>query len=236
MLKKEITPKNSRLTIGFKCKECLHFAKHPKFEKLCSKLGVLANADAPACFTPNVYSLQKHSPDVMNHLGLLIKDFSAPEARILIALLRSKKVYERYGLAFGMPVYVRFGADFLGNYYRGYVIGVAPHGEPMVYVTSDMNRKQSNKTVIMALLPDSILTISEFKKKRDELIANKKLKDPNPTVFGKPVRKKHVDIDYEPPTLETVPTSWFDAYSTRTLKDSSKKLKKEKDGSLTYKI
>lgn len=235
MLKKEAGLASPKLTIGHKCSECLHFLKIAKFEKVCSKLSVLGNANAPACFNENVYVLQKHSPDIFNQLGLLLKDFSSAQSRILIAVLRKKKTYERYGLAFGMPVYVKFGADYLGNYYRGYVISVSAHGDPMVYVTSDMNRKQSNKPVIMALLPDSVLTISQFKKKRAELLAGKKLKDPTPTIFGKTISKNKVSINYEPPTLENVPASWFDAYARRTIKDS-KRLKKEKDGSLTYKV
>lgn len=234
MLKKEAN-QSSKLVIGFKCGECLHHTKYAKFEKICFKLGVLAKASAPSCFTPNVFLLQKHSPDVLNQLGLLIKDFSSAQARILVGLLRSRKAYERYGLAFGMPVYVRFGSDYLNNYFRAYVISVTVHGEPMVYVTSDLNRKQTNAPAVMALLPDSVLTISMFKKKKQDLTKRKLLKDPKPTVFGKPVKGKKAEIDYEPPTLENVPASWFDAYARRTLKDS-KHLKKNKEGDLTYKV
>jgi hypothetical protein len=242
VLKKEQTASN-KLQLGFKCGECLHHEKYSKFEKPCIALGVTKQASAPSCFTPNVFRLQKHTPDILNQLGFLLKDFSSADARILLGLLRSKQTYEKYKLMFGQPVYVRLGQDYLSNYYLGYVIGVAGHGNPMVYVTSDMHRTQIANPAIMALLPDSVFSTVTFKKKRAQLKQNNLLVDPKP-LFNKRQASKAKADTYEVPTLESVPASWFENFSDRTRATAIKgktattkrPIKRELDGSLSFSV
>lgn len=226
MLKKDDTA-SSKIVIGLKCGECFHYEKYAKFEKPCSKLGVTRKANAPACFTPNVFALQKVAPDILAQLGFLLKEFTAPQARILLSLLRSKRTYDRYGLAFGQPVFFRLGQDYVANYFRGFVVGVTSHGEPMVYVSSDMNKKQIGTPNMLALMPDSVFSVSKFKAHRTKLIDSGKINDPNPLPLFKKVHPKTVSIDYEPPTIESVPDHWFDAYSrpgnTMPVKGAQKK-------------
>jgi hypothetical protein len=50
MQKKKIIPISPKTSIGFKCGECLHFARLSKFEKPCSLLGIKAFANAPTWF------------------------------------------------------------------------------------------------------------------------------------------------------------------------------------------
>lgn len=227
MLKKE-AKQTARLSIAWKCGDCIHFQKFAKFEKVCSKLGVTDKALAPSCFSPNVFALQKVAPDVLNQIGLLVKDLSTTQSRILMGVLKSRKAFQRYGLAFGMPVYICFGADYLNNYYKGFVIGVASHGDPMVYVTSDLNKAQINRPAILALLKDSVYNVVKFRAKKQELIKKKRLNDPKNTgIFGSNIKKPTVDVGYEPPSMDQVPASWFDAYARRVGKKQSKKGKLE---------
>ncbi len=206
--------KSAKITFTPKCGDCMHFDHYAKFQSVCSKLGVLKNRLAPPCFTENVFVLQKQSPDVLNQIGLLLKDFTPSQARILLAILAKKKKYKEYGLAFGMPVYFHLGSDYLNNYFKGYVVGVANRGEPMVYVSSDLNKKQVNKPAMLALYPDSVFTISQFEKKKKSLADNNRLNDPKITTIGKKNKTEISDVfDFEPPTLEAAPASWFDIYS-----------------------
>lgn len=214
MLKPDTDTTSSKVVIGFKCGECLHFEKVSKFEKPCSQLGVTRHANSPGCFSPNVYLLQKVSPDIFNQLGLLLRNFTSPQARVLLALLRSKKAFDKYNLAFGQPVFFHLGDDFLSNYFRGFVFGVVTHGEPLVYVTSDMNKRQVGTPGLLMLLPSSVYTVSAFRKKRQQLLTTGRKDDPKPLPFlTKAKARKPVPVDYEPPTMESVPDAWFDAYA-----------------------
>jgi len=233
MLKKPES-KMAKLAVHFKCGDCIHFEKYPKYEKVCSKLGVERHANAPICFSPNIFKLQPLPSDVLNQIGLLFKDFTTSQARILFALLKTKKTFARLGLAFGMPVYICLGPDYLSNYYRAYVIGASVYGDRVVYVTSDLNRRQVSKATIMALLPDSIFTVSKFKRKRKVLGKKGRLVDPGSSFIMRGVKKKEVTIEYEPPTMETVPASWFDKFS-KQVGSSKKKIKNLKKG-LEFKI
>lgn len=232
MQKKEITA-SSKLSLGFRCGDCLHLDKISKFEKVCSKLGITKNALAPACFAPNVFELQKVTPDILNNLGLMIKDLNSTQCRILLGLLKARKSFERYHLAFGQPVYFHVGQDYLSNYFKGFVVSVSSFGEPTVYVTSDLNKKQVAKPAMLVLSPESVFTISRFKKKKDSLVKRNLVNDPKPFYFMKKVHPKEVDVSYEPPTMESVPDSWFDVYAGGKGKDKAQNkspIKKVKSG------
>ncbi len=233
MLKREGS-QSSKFTIQHKCGECLHFDKIAKFPKLCSKNGVMRNADAPSsCFTPNYFLLQDLSPDTLNQLGLLMRNFTPRQSRVMISLLRNKKQFDKYGLAFGMPVYVALGSDYLSNYYRAFVISVSTHGDPCVFVSSDLGEKQLSSPCIMSLLPDSVFTVTQFVKKKADLIRRNRIKDPSPnTVWAKKAAKK-ANEEYEPPTMDTVPASWFDSFAKRSTE--TLKIKKVKGG-LEFKV
>jgi hypothetical protein len=225
LLKKEIPIKV--VGNGNKCGDCLHFEKiaHSKYPKPCIHLGVGKKANAPNCYDDNVFLLQRVEPDILNQIGLLHKDMNSSQSRILANTLRRRKQFRRAGVAFGMPVFVCLGRDYLNNYYKGYVIGVQNHGEPLIFVTTDLNKKQVAKPAILSLLKESVLNVQEFARKRRELIKKKHLNDPDNSFMGTKIKKNKADEMYEPPTLETVPETWFDLYAKRKVKPGSKGLK-----------
>jgi hypothetical protein len=147
--------------------------------------------------------------------------------------LNQNKVYEKsYGLKFGQPVFFRLGTDYLVNYFKGYVIGVATAGEQQVFVTSDLGGDQRHKPVVATLMRDSIYTNTAFRKKRFQLEAESRYVDPKP--MYKPVAKK-VDSSYEIPSMENAPEEWYASFGARL--KSSKKLKRGKNGKdLTFKV
>lgn len=231
---KSADTKPAKLVLNMKCGDCVHFEHYAKFEKPCSKLGVMKFRDAPDCFMPNVFAFQRMSPDILNQIGILFKDFTPSLARILMGLLYKRKAYSRYGLAFGMPVYFHLGSDYLNNYYRGYVVGVnSRNSQPIVYVTSDLSKKQVSNPAILALFPDSVYNIVAFKKKRQALTEAGRMNDPKMMLTGS--KKKPVaDIGYEPPTMDSVPASWFDLYSKAGKEKAP--FKKGKDGTIEVKV
>ena len=107
-----------------RCGDCLHFKHISKFEKVCNTLGIKQFAEAPTCFSPNIYVLTKKNPDTLHQLGMLLRDWTPAETRVFMALLRQKIVMDKnYGLQFGQPVMFKIGGgDYLSNYFKGYVI------------------------------------------------------------------------------------------------------------------
>ena len=237
MLKKSEIPVTSKHVLKYKCGDCLHFGGADKgiakFESVCSKLGVKRFADAPSCFFGNVYVLAKKEPDRLYQIGMMFHDFTSREKRILMSLLKASPSFEKkYNLAFGMPVYFYLSRDYLSNYFRGFVIGVAVTGDPKVYIASDLNGRQRGNPCTVSLYRNSIFSISEFKKKKEQLIKSGRLKDPTPLSKDMKMPKK-VEADYQPPSMETAPAEWFDRFDKRL---SYKKMQKEKDGSLRFKV
>jgi hypothetical protein len=244
MLKKTKVIPLSKSSINLKCGDCLHFALNAKFEKPCSELGVKRFTEAPNCFSPNVYLLGKKNPDQLYQLGLILKDFSAQESRVFFSLLKQANQFEKhYGLKFGQPVYFCIGADYLSNYFSGYVIGVAECGDSQVFIGSDLQKKQRGKPLTGSFLRESVFTVSEFKKKREQLQKQGRLQDPNP-LFTKPKAQLMKEVDYTPPSMDTVPPEWFTKEDKKgkvkkgkgDARISSKSLKKSIDGTLQFKV
>jgi hypothetical protein len=222
--------------IARKCSDCLHFQNVAKFEQPCKKMGIKGYSVAPDCFSPNVYALTKKNPDALFQLGVMLKDFDASDVRVLMSLLKlSVNLDKHYNLRFGQPVFFCLGGrDYLSNYFRGFVIGAANIGTMQLFVTSDMNRKQRGQPATVALMPDSVLTVSAFKKRKAELIKAGKLNDPKP-LFNTTVPKES-PVEHVPPTLESAPAEWFDKTESKARIKKDRSLIVKEDGALVFKV
>lgn len=231
--KKKVIP-IAKASIGLKCGDCLHFKRNAKFEKPCSQLGTKHFANAPACYSPDPYILSAQTPDVLNRLGLLLSNFSAKEARVFMALLKQSSTLEKhFKLKFGQPVFFRIGPDYLSNYFRGFVLGVAEEGDAQVYVTSDLEKKQRKQPVMASLMRDSVYAASEWKKKKSQLLSDKRLQDPKPLFSVQKIQTKMDDL-YVPQSLDSAPADWFNKVENRP--KAKKRLRQEADGTLTFKM
>jgi hypothetical protein len=232
--KKKVIP-IAKSSIGLKCGDCLHWKRNAKFEKPCANLGVKHFAVAPACYSPDPYILSAQSPDTLYRLGLLLTNFSAKEARVFMAILKQSGTLEKhYKLKFGQPVFFRIGNDFLSNYFRGFVLGIAEEGDAQVYVTSDLEKKQRKQPVIATLLRASVYTLSEWKKKKQQLLDDNRKQDPKPLFAVQKVKTK-MDELYVPQSLDTAPADWFNKVETKRPK-FKKHFKEAADGTLSFKI
>jgi hypothetical protein len=231
MIKKKFIPIAKDSASAPKCGDCLHFKRLAKFEKPCSELGTKHFAKAPECYAPDAYALSPMSPDVLFQMGLMLREMDAKQARVFSALIRQIPYMEKhYGLRLGQPVFFKIGADYLSNYFRGHVLAVTEVGNSQVFVTSDMKKTQRSNPMIASLMRESLLSLTEFKKKRERLVREGRENDPKP-LWSKP--KKAVDETYVPPSMETAPKEWYD----KVAKDKPKaKFKREADGSLTFQL
>jgi hypothetical protein len=236
MLKKTIpiTPANA----GKKCGDCIHFNRIAKFEKVCKLLGTKHFAQAPYCYKVDPYILTPVNPDILNQIALLTLSFTPQQTRVYVQLMKENSQLEKiYKVKFGQPVVFRLGGgEYLSNYFKGFVLGGATAGEAQLYVTSDLGKTQRANPAMLTLMPDSVYTLSAWKKKKTQLLKDpKKLKDPNP-LYSAHVEKKDMFPDYVPPTLENAPAEWLDKRENKGVMKSKKSLKKEKDGTLTFKV
>jgi hypothetical protein len=235
VLKKAEIPRSKRTSLVQKCGDCLHFETVAKFEKVCSKLGTKRFADAPSCYSANVFMLTKKNPDRLHQIGLMFHDFTFQEKRILMSLFKSEKIFEKkYKLTFGQPVYFYLARDYLSNYFRGFFVGAASNGDSTVYVASDLSGRQRTNPCTASLFRTSVFSVSEFKKKKAVLIKAHRITDPNPLAKEFKRTPPAPADKYQPPSMETAPSKWFDQYDKRL--ESGKKLKRQADGSILFKV
>lgn len=206
MLKKDILGNASAksLTEAFRCGECLHFNKHPHSTRdtVCKDEGVKAIGIAPKCFTPDITKITGNT-DQFVQLVSLFQSYTHQERRIFLGLLRASK---KKGYPIGTPLYFKIGNDFVSNYLCGFVAGYSSTGELMLMGSPD--QKGRGRTFVSFLERDAqdLLTASQWRAKRQELVAEHKLVDPANRV----IKRQSVVDTYEPPSIDTVPQSWLD--------------------------
>lgn len=231
MLKKEA---DKKVRLGVRCGDCVHYdhVKKHEFGDVCVKLGIREKANAPDCFSPNVYKLNSgKSPDVFGELSSVLKKLRPSQLRILaFTLTRGSTMMERHGFTFGQTVYFSLGHDYLSHYFKGYVIG---GDSESVIIASKL--KNCPENTIGYFLPDSLLTRKEFSKKKKSLVKKNRIvmtdadkgrvrSLPLAEMLDSKGRWKDWkpeddnDIGYEPPTLETAPPEWFDKVQRKTSK------------------
>jgi len=195
------TGKAASENVVLKCGDCLHFtgSPHPSIGQACSLIGVKKFATAPNCYTANVHVFRKVSPQTLTLLSSIISSFSPSQSKVLMGLLKQQaSLQTRYNISFLERVFFKIGDDYLDNYFAGFALGLGPQKEILI-VGSDF-MKNSQTSVVASLMRESVLTLSEFKKERQQLIDSGRLYAPR--------GKGKVDIpevldDYEPPTIET---------------------------------
>lgn len=203
MLKKDVLGNASKKSLGeaFRCSECLHYKQvaHPSYEDVCFNLGVKPFGVAPSCFTPDVTKVVAN-PDQFVQLAALFSEWTPSQRRIVLGMLRtSTKKKKQY--TFGMKVYFHTGKDFVSNYLYGLVIGYTSSGEVIISGPPDI--KQRGKSYLAYMSPsDGLLTASEWKTKRKQLMDAGKIFDPASAV----VKKSSIVAEYEPPSIDRAPT------------------------------
>lgn len=209
MQKKDVlehaSPTGKNFTEALRCGECLHYkvAAHSQRGEICSKMGVNPKGLAPNCFTPDITELGMNG-DQLASLTALLQGSSNKSRRILMAVLRSKTKAKAYQL--GTKVYWKaLGGDYLSNYVAGYVLGYSSSGELMISGDPDKTKRGGRPYVALLRSTDDILDYLGWKERKAYLIQRNRIQDPQ-TKAMKNARKA---ADYEPPTLDTAPSHWF---------------------------
>jgi hypothetical protein len=198
----------------------MHFRGPPKFGKPCSTSGIQSFASAPDCFNPDVTVLARADVNMLHQLGLLIKDLTQPQLRILTYTFKAAAQLKKAGLKFGQPVWFSAGpSNYLSNFYKGYVVGCSSSGEH-IHLISDKESKRY--TTCCSLLRDSVLTKSEFQKVKADLVAVGHLVDPQAKQRSEKIKrirqaaKSAAELEaYQPPTLDEAPKEWLSLHNQK---------------------
>ena len=226
----------NRVSLGLKCSECLHFTRGPRrFERLCVQLGV--EPFSPACdqFSPDQTVLAQVSLDHMRELATIANSLTQAQMRLFAYTFRNFDFIRKTGYTYGEDlVFSLDGRDFLDCYFRGVLIGASKDGR-VCYLSSRL--ENLNKTNCFLSLPKTaVMNLEAFGKHRRKLIDKHKLQAPLPNKMSnkksllqlltlsqdqiKLLRKQLEEKPetYDPPSIDSVPTSWLDDRQAGTLK------------------
>ena len=236
---------SNRVSLGLKCSECLHFSRGPRrFERLCAQLGV--EPFTPACpeFCPDQTYLAKVGAASIQALAKIAAELSQPQLRLLAYTFRNADLIKKAGFAFGQQVVFSInGHDYLDCYFRGYVVGASKNGQT-VYLSSDMEGLNENNAML-SLPRTSVMQLEAFKEKRKKMVQANRLAVPvskwrtlkrrsvlellrlspeQASILKKQLEDK--PLQYEPPSIDSVPVEWLDQRQAGTLKQRKPKPEK----------
>ncbi len=238
------------------CGQCVHFKNgpaHPKFSTICSTLGTRSYAEAPDCFSPDPAIIAKADVEV-SEVGRLLRHLSAEQMVVIGHLMQQAADLHEHNLKFGQPVYVQIGVakdgkDYLTSYFKGYVLGAtlvkvsSKNYVPHIYLGSNLTLDEEARPEhrsLLRMLPSSILTKAQFQKKSQDLKAAGRLESKDTgwkmpfkewLKAGGPQPPAEIKGVYEPPTLDTAPSSWLEPFSVdelESVKVISRRAKREK--------
>lgn len=206
---------------SYRCGDCLHYQRHAHSAKgsVCEKEGIRAFAIAPKCFTPDVSVLQGNT-DAFLQLSMLVNSYTPKQRRIMLAVIRDASKVKKHGYTIGTKVYFKVThGDYLNNYFIGYVMGRTSAGEIMITGTPD-RKTRGNSFMFYVNDKTALLSHADWKAKEHELREAGLINDP---VEKRNRIKKTDEEEYQPPTIDSVPESWYTKTDRKEKKTKSKK-------------
>lgn len=199
-----------------KCGNCLHHKQHahPSNGSVCMLLGIKHYNIAPRCFTPDISQITSDAEDLAM-TAKVFSDMTPKQRQIFVALLRTASPKRQFQI--GQRVYFRpVGADYVSNYVAGYVMGYTSTKQAIVCGSPDARTR--GRMYMAYLDADSLMLPQDWKKKLLELHRQDRVIDPSNPMQ----RRKKIDEDYEPPTLDKAPAA------VRTVKSRTPKTRRVK--------
>lgn len=186
-----------------RCQDCLHFkgTRSPIYDTVCKNRGILANAVAPNCYTPNIAVFRPLGINFYQTLRALTANLPPSTVRVLTGIFKTSPKLKSKGLTIFQKVYFSIGnPKYLSNWFTGYV--VAPGMSPRLFLVAG-SLKRSTRVVTALLDVESMVTQEKFVDLREAMVAKGNLVDPeNLRTKFKPLNAKAAE--YEPPTIDKI--------------------------------
>lgn len=212
--------------VSIRCKDCAHYTKsaHPLYESPCAELGIQQSSPAPVCFVPDVGRIRQHGTNITEALSVITRSLPDAQLRVLASILLTAGKVQKLGFAPFQTVYFHLKNDkYLSNFYRGQIIGVSGANSIMIMGT----QRPNSPAVTAHLEPASLLTEADWSKKRESLIKQGRIQDPDGVRRRMPTR---TIVNYTPPFLDTKEQDLADAAAVKA-STSNKKPVRKKDNS-----
>lgn len=217
----------TRISLGMRCGDCCHLSKGPKcFEKMCNELGKTSNSAACPSFNPDLTKLVSVKSGQLQALAHIVNDLGPSQLRLLALTFRNLDYVKKSGFEWGQQVF--FSIDTRGNldsYFSGYVVSSNQSGR-ILHIASNFDHLQSS-SAMLSLETKSVLTEAQFIARKTQLIKQGKIETivryqgeryttlellRLPKYMYKLLKQSIVEtpVNYVPPTIDTVPTTWLD--------------------------
>jgi hypothetical protein len=244
--------KNGRnLSLGMKCRECLHFQRGPKsplYKDRCVNLGRKSYSAACKGFEPDFTRLNKASNglDSAVRISRMATTLDESQIKILVFSLLRQSVLNKLGYRFGQLVYIYlspaiglsraalnelegYDLDYAENYYKAYVTG-AQHIEGKEYQVCFASSVAGKPDYWLSLVAgkktihEILLSEREWEKRRQELKDEHKLSMPKKLrlLLNKVQEWKHQEIEGRV-IDETNPDWWYGEEKVKGKTDKGKK-------------
>lgn len=256
------TPKPlNKLSIGLRCGDCLHF-KGPanrNYSDKCSRIGIASYSKPCKFFSSDISKIGNAdgSTELFAAVANASKGLSDQQMRLLAYSLLQQKVLKKIGLRLGQPLYVylpatlgtprdirarleKYDLHYADQYYKGYVIGFADHGDTIeVFISPKEAGKPDPYTISLAVneegkLPPYVLGVKKFKARQAELLEEGKARMPKDVkkavekILALPFRTRPI-IEEDAQTIDTVPAHfWTRGAPDEGIGFSSRKKRKKK--------
>ncbi len=178
-----------------RCKNCIHFSTHraDKFKTVCSNLGVKPESRPCTSFFANPFEFKPKEKE-FKIFKEMIKGLPKSQISGLLGWLQQEIVTRSAGFNFGDIVYLHtVGDDYLRNYSKAIVVSA---NRKYVFVQG------FKKSFTAMVLRSSIITEKDWKIKKANLIAKKRIRDPNAAKLYKQGFSAKTSKDYEVPTID----------------------------------
>ncbi len=195
--------KNKAPYSATKCGDCQYFkgSRHPSYDAPCQAMGRLAVGVAPTCFAPNVNALKNKGTQMATALNVLAGQLNTQQLRTIGTLMVNAHKLRKLGFDFLERVYFAVGSSrYLSNYYAGHVIGSAGYSGHLIVLGA---KRTGTNSIVAYLDRESLLSLSDYEKRRETLVSRGLIYDPNTTRKHPPVLKDDKAAQYVPPMIDT---------------------------------
>lgn len=191
----------TNLTVNVECAACRHFKGVPAagFRKTCSNLGIIKESKPCHRFSVSADQIKLGEPNYAKMLAMVIRHLPTKKLMSIAALLIQERRTRAQGFTLGEKVhFVMSGGAYLNNYRTGWVIAADKN-------TVFISASKDDSHVSLALMHSSVVKAEDWKAKRKQLIADRRIDDPKQTVY-RPLLKSHKKLlSYVPPTIDDMP-------------------------------
>ena len=160
------------LTINANCGMCRHFSRmaHPAFKEVCQKKGIIEVSKPCVRYQADPRQLRFYEESHMVAFAEFLATVPTSKLPLLASIFNQEHRTRKRKYHFGEIIYIHaFGQEYISNYRRCRIL----------VVERDLATVEGEGNLIASVMLKSVLNAKQWKKRKAELQAAKRVKDPN---------------------------------------------------------